>query len=360
MEAANYKKLSHDNVTTTYKKADQRKINNINRDPKKIAIDLDLEDRIEKMQKSESYITVKDDKEDFPHKMSCRLINPSKSDISKISKHILDKINQQMRSETEVNQWKNSCEVIEWFKNIRNKSNASFFVFDIESFYPSISLKLLGNAINFSKSICNISEQDMLIIMQARRTLFNDGEPWVKKTDNEEFDVPMGCFDGAEICELVGIFNLNLLKSTIRKENVGLYCDDGLGVLQNLSGPKTERLRKRITKIVKDCRLNIIIKMNWKTVDFLDVRFDLVNNTYEPYRKPNNGPVYIHKQSNHPPNIIKELIKLINKRISDISCYDHVFNNPKETRKKALESSGFTKKLTCIRPNEQNQNNRET
>ena len=85
-----------------------------------------------------------------------------------------------MRSETEVNQWKNSYDVIKWFKNIRNKSSASFFVFNIEGFYPSISLKLLENAINFSKSIFNISEQDMLIIMQTRRTLFNDGEPWVK------------------------------------------------------------------------------------------------------------------------------------------------------------------------------------
>ena len=68
-----------------------------------------------------------------------------------------------MRSETKVNQWRNSYEVIEWFKNIRNNSNASFFVFEIESFYLSISLKLLDNAISFSKTICNISEQDMLI-----------------------------------------------------------------------------------------------------------------------------------------------------------------------------------------------------
>ena len=35
--------------------------------------------------------------------------------------------------------------------------------------------------------------------------------------------------------------------------------------------------------------------MNLKTVDFLDVRFDLVNNTYQPYCKPNNEPVDIHK-----------------------------------------------------------------
>ena len=76
--------------------------------------------------------------------------------------------------------------------------------------------------------------------MQARRTLLlNDGEPWVKKTDNKEFDVPMGCFAEAEICELVGIYNLHLLNTTIRKKNIGLYYDDDLGVLRNLSGPET-------------------------------------------------------------------------------------------------------------------------
>ena len=59
----------------------------------------------------------------------------------------------------------------------------------------------------------------MLVIMQARRTLlFNDGEPWVKKTGNEEFHVPMECFDGAEICEVMGIFHLHLLRSTLRKK----------------------------------------------------------------------------------------------------------------------------------------------
>ena len=102
------------------------------------------------MQESESYITVKDHKEDFPHKASCRLINPSKSDISEISQHILDKINQKFRSVTEVNHWKNSHSVTDWFKNICDKSTASFFVFNIENFYPSISLKLLDNAINFA------------------------------------------------------------------------------------------------------------------------------------------------------------------------------------------------------------------
>ena len=44
----------------------------------------------------------------------------------------------------------------------------------------------------------------MLIIMQVKKTLFfDDGERWLKKAGNEEFDVPMRCFDGAGICGLV-------------------------------------------------------------------------------------------------------------------------------------------------------------
>ena len=49
METADYKKLFHDNITRTYRKSDQRKFNNINKDVKKIALVLDLEDRIEKI-----------------------------------------------------------------------------------------------------------------------------------------------------------------------------------------------------------------------------------------------------------------------------------------------------------------------
>ena len=186
------------------------------------------------MHESKCYITVKDHKEDFPHKISCRLINPSKSDIGKLSKIILDKINSDVLSSVQVNQWKNSQAVVEWFKNIRNKNNASFIVFDIESFYPLISPELFHKAINFVKTIRDIPDKDISIIMQSRRTLlFNNKEPWLKKSGNEEFDVPMGCFDGAEVCELVGVYILHLLRTVMRKENVGLYRHSGLGILRN-------------------------------------------------------------------------------------------------------------------------------
>ena len=95
----------------------------------------------------------------------------------------------------------------------------------------------------------------------------------------------MGCFDGAEICELVRIYNLYQLKNVIRKGNAGLYRDDGLGMLRNLSGPEVERIRKRIIKIFKNCGLNITIKMNLKTVDFLDVRFRSVKSIISGHNK---------------------------------------------------------------------------
>ena len=168
--------------------------------------------------------------------------------------------------------------------------------------------------------------------MQSRRTLlFNNKKPWLKKSGNEEFDVPMGCFDEADVCELVGVYILHLLRTVMRKENVGLYRDDGLSILQNSSGPEIERKRKQTIQIFKSCGLNITVKKNLKTVDFLDVRLDLINNTYQPYRKPNSETVYINKDSNHPPNILKDLPKAINKRITDISCNRDIFDATKST-----------------------------
>ena len=81
-------------------------------------------------------------------------------------------------------------------------------------------------------------------------------------------------------------------------------------MLRNLKGPKIERLRKNVVKIFKDCGLSITSKKILKIVDYLDVTFDLQNNIYKSYGKPDNLPVYIHRHSNHPPTILNELLKL--------------------------------------------------
>ena len=129
----------------------------------------------------------------------------------------------------------------------------------------------------------------------------------------------MGCDDGAEVCELVGTYILNKLKNVGNKENIELYRYDGLGIFQNISKTEIEKKKKQIVKVFEDCGLSITLKFNLKSLDFLDVTFDLVKDIYKPYRKPNNKPLYINKHSNHPPNILKQLLKSIEKRISETS-----------------------------------------
>ena len=199
--------------------------------------------------------------------------------------------------------------------------------------------------LNFVKTICGIPDKDISIIMQSSQTLsVNNKNPWLKKSGNEEFDVSMGCFDGAEVCELVGIYILHLLRTVMRNENIGLYCDDGLGILQNSSGPEIECKRKQTIQIFKSCGLNITVKTNLKTVDFLELCLDLIINTYQPYQKPNSETVYINKDSNNPLNILKDLPKAINKQITDISCNQDIFDGGKSTYEQALSKSGFNEK----------------
>ena len=128
-----YQKLLAENITKIYKMANRRKVYDINNETKSIAKQLSIDDRMERMYENESYITIKNHKEHFPNKISCRLINPSKSDIRKISKTILDKVITKIVSLTNVNQWKNSTSVIEWYKTIPNKDQYRFIIFDIEN-----------------------------------------------------------------------------------------------------------------------------------------------------------------------------------------------------------------------------------
>ena len=45
-----------------------------------------------------------------------------------------------------------------------------FAIFDIKDFCPSISEKLLTNALNFAKEINDISREDMQIMYYARKS----------------------------------------------------------------------------------------------------------------------------------------------------------------------------------------------
>ena len=105
----------------------------------------------------------------------------------------------------------------------------------------------------------------------------------------------MDSYDGAEVCELVGVFLLNTLSHVVDITSVDLYRDDGLGVFKSHSGPETERKWKEIMKTFNTYNLSITTETNIRVINILDITFDLINDIYEPYRKPNDNPVYINK-----------------------------------------------------------------
>ena len=73
--------------------------------------------------------------------------------------------------------------------------------------------------------------------------LFHSNQPWIKR-DIYTFDVTMGAYDGAEICEVEGIFMLSLLSKKYSSNNIGLYLVDGLSVSRNIGGQQVGKHKK--------------------------------------------------------------------------------------------------------------------
>ena len=214
---------------------------------------------------------------------------------------------------TKANLWRSTSNVIEWFQAIPNKSQHAFITFDVCDFYPSISEHLLTKALHYASQLTHITPQDRHIITHAKKSLlYHQNTPWEKKNTSNLFDVMMGSYDGAETCELVGTYMLSLITPKF-KGQVGLYRDDGLAVCK--ATPKQiEKIKQEVSEILKSNGLKITIEANKKAINFLDVTLDLTSGSYKPFMKPNNKILYVHRQSNHPPALLKNIPENMPKR----------------------------------------------
>ena len=59
----------------------------------------------------------------------------------------------------------------------------------------------------------------------------------------------MDSYDGAKLRELIGIYIQPLLESSLAKDQMGLYQDDGLTILRNINNQQTDKIRKKIISI---------------------------------------------------------------------------------------------------------------
>ena len=207
----------------------------------------------------------------------------------------------------------------------------------------------MNNAIKFARSVKGIviQEADEEMILHCRRSfLFWEKQPWTK-IGPENFDVPMGSYDGAEICELVGLYILHKLTSgkdpIFEKENCGIYRDHGLAIIK-INGSRRiaeNDINKKLREIFGSENLKITIDPLAPVTNYLDVFFNLKKHVHEPYRKPTNDPVYINVNSDHPKHVIKHIPTMIEQRLSTLSSTENIFDTHKAPYEKALKDSGY-------------------
>ena len=95
-------------------------------------------------------------------------INPSKTEIGIISKHLLDSINSRIIQATKVNLWKSTSNIIKWFNAIPEKRGHAFITFDVCEFYPSISEELLMKALDYASKFTKIRSEERRVGKECR------------------------------------------------------------------------------------------------------------------------------------------------------------------------------------------------
>ena len=128
---------------------------------------------------------------------------------------------------------------------------------------------------------------------------------------------------------------------------VGLYRDDGLSIVRGGPG-EVERVTKKLHKLFETEGLKITCKAGNQRTDFLDLYFDLKYDKYRQWRKPNSNPLYVHKDSNHPPQVLKEIPNMIEKMVSKNSSSKAEFDKVKRKYQNSLKNSEFEKKLQNV------------
>ena len=173
---------------------------------------------------------------------------------------------------------------------------------------------------------------------------FSDNCVWKKKNNDTFFDVPMGSFHGAQICDLVGLYILSKLKNVFG--NCGLFRDDALGVLDLETPVVYERKRKQLFKVMSEIGFKITLDLGKQKANFLDVTLNLSDGTFRPYRKPNSLINFININSDHPKQVKKSLPIMTQKRLSNLSSNAEIFNEIKAPYENMLKNNGFKCKLS--------------
>ena len=189
---------------------------------------LQIVDRFGEIEEKCAYILFKD--HNFQDRKWVRLINPTKTKLGLLSNDLIPRITSKFLSCPKYNLWKNSLDTIDWFKNIKNKKRSTFIHFDIIEFYPSITRELFLKSLNHTREYMDITDEEIEIILS------DNHRTWMK-SHMDNFNVPMGTYDSAQVTDLIGIY--------IIWSYCQLYRDDGIIFIPDSNSPQ-DLYRRRL------------------------------------------------------------------------------------------------------------------
>ena len=152
-------------------------------------------------------------------------------------------------------------------------------------------------------------------------------------------------YDSAKISELVGCLLLYKLDGIIDPGCHGLYCDDGLIMIDKCTPRKGDIIRKKLHWLFDKFGFKLDIQADLKITDYLDVMFNLYDGTMSPFRKNDQYPCYINVGSNHPRKVFKQIPNSFTIRLSTNSSNEDIFPQNKQDYEIALKNSGYKEKL---------------
>ena len=106
----------------------------------------------------------------------------------------------------------------------------------------------------------------------------------------------------------------------------------------------------KLIKVFEGEGLRMTIEANIHSVNFLDVNLNLSTGLYKAYMKPNDTPLYVNSQSNHPKKVLENIPLAVNERLSRISSNEAVFDAAAHPYQEALSKSGYKHKLKFSPP----------
>ena len=91
--------------------------------------------------------------------------------------------------------------------------------------------------------------------------------------------------------------------------------------------------------------LGLKIEANLQVTDFLDVLLDLKEGTHRAWVKPEQIIHYVHRESNHPAHVLKNIPLEVQRRLTTLSSNQAMFEAAKAPFQDALQRAGYDHQL---------------